>query len=165
MYCLVEQQVVQVSYLDAVKDMFAEEEQNYSCTADQVHAGQFIASTTVATKAQLSTIIDCIADSDQAITAATDKEVYLSEVQSYLSSYFDYCESVVGYCQNQQASRTVTTSFNSLKEVCSPMHSSMGDQEEVGWGQLLGRMDSMHFLRLLGERSIKLIAEVSTSFN
>jgi hypothetical protein len=34
MYCLVEQQVVQVSYLDAVKDMFAEEEQNYSCTAD-----------------------------------------------------------------------------------------------------------------------------------
>jgi hypothetical protein len=46
-----------------VKNTFAEEERNYSCTADYVLASQFIASTTVAAMALLSTIIDCIADS------------------------------------------------------------------------------------------------------
>jgi hypothetical protein len=41
----------------------------------------------------------------------------------------------------------------------------MGDQEEVDWDWPLGRMGSMHFLRLLGGHLIKLIAEVSTDFN
>lgn len=109
-------------------------ERNYSYTADQVLTAQFIASTTIA-MAQCSTSIDCIADSGQAAVEAANMEVYLFEVQSQPSSYFDCCESVVvSYCRNQQTNKAATTTVDSFKEACCPMHSSKEAREEVGQG-------------------------------